>query len=136
MKNIILALLLALVVSLSGCVDDGTIEKMGKSISENTVVCNEPYMRLGSGCCLDKLRVNRDFILNAIQLEGVGTGVHYQAIHTHPYYYEKLGPAENFPNAQWISDRTMSIPLSSKLSDYDVDTVIEAVTKVLNSCKR
>ncbi len=54
MKNIILALLLALVVSLSGCVDDGTLEKMGKSISENTVVCNEPYMRLGSGCCLDQ----------------------------------------------------------------------------------
>ena len=56
MKKIILTLLLVLVVSLSGCINvsDDALDKVGKTISENTVVCNEPYMRLGDGCCLDQ----------------------------------------------------------------------------------
>ena len=58
--------------------------------------------------------------------------VHYQAIHTHPYYSNTFGwTAKEFPNSQWISDRTLSLPLSSKLTEQDVDDVIEAVTKIL-----
>ncbi len=35
------------------------------------------------------------------------------------------------PNAAWISDRTISIPLSPKLTDSDVDDVIDSVRRVL-----
>ncbi len=79
------------------------------------------------------LKVDRDFILNAIQAENITTGVHYKAIHTHPYYKETFGwKSVDFPNAQWISDRTVSLPLSSNLSGRDIDDVIEAVNKVVN----
>lgn len=81
---------------------------------------------------LDQLSVSRDFVLNALKEEGIGTGVHYQAIHTHPYYTQTFGwTANDFPNAQWLSDRTISLPLSSKLSDQDITDVVEAVRKVL-----
>jgi dTDP-4-amino-4,6-dideoxygalactose transaminase len=38
---------------------------------------------------------------------------------------------DDYPNAAWISDRTISLPLSPKLSDADVDDVVEAVQRVL-----
>jgi len=86
---------------------------------------------------LDKLKEDRDFILNAIQAENVTVGVHYKAIHTHPYYQRTFGwEAKDFPRAQWMSDSTISLPLSSGLTDKDVADVIKAVVKVLTYYKR
>lgn len=86
---------------------------------------------------LDQIKVNRDYVLNALTQEGIGTGVHYMAIHTHPYYRQTFGfNADDFPNAQWLTDRTISLPLSPSLADEDVDSVIEAVNKVLKYYRR
>jgi len=82
---------------------------------------------------VESLKVSRDFVLNALTKEGIGTGVHYTAIHAHPYYHKTFGwNAKNFPNSQWMSERTLSLPLSAKLTDQDVDDVIQALKKVLN----
>jgi len=81
---------------------------------------------------LDHLKVNRDFILNALAKENIGTGIHYIALHLHSYYAKTYGfKSGDFPNAEWISERTISLPLSAKLSNKDVNDVIEAVTKIL-----
>jgi dTDP-4-amino-4,6-dideoxygalactose transaminase len=62
----------------------------------------------------------------------IGTGVHYTALHLHPYYRETLGHGPGaFPNAEHIGDRTLSLPLSPKLTDRDVDDVIAAVRQVV-----
>ena len=62
----------------------------------------------------------------------VGTGVHYIALHLHPFYQKTYGyRSGDFPNAEWISERTVSIPLSPKLTDDDVEDIIEAVKDVL-----
>lgn len=81
---------------------------------------------------LDQLTVDRDRVLDALIAENIGTGVHYNAIHTHPYYTETLGlKAEDFPAAEAISKSTLSLPLSSWFSEQDVYDVIEAVRKVI-----
>jgi len=81
---------------------------------------------------IDNLSVNRDFILSALTKENIGVGVHYLAIHSHPYYSRSFGYRwGDFPNAEFISDRTISLPLSAKLSDEDVNDVIKAVKKLL-----
>lgn len=85
---------------------------------------------------LEQLRVDRDCILNALIAEGIGTGVHYKAVHTHPYYQKFGWEGKDFPNANWVSDRTLSLPLGLTLTDTDVDQVIEAVHKILNYYKR
>jgi dTDP-4-amino-4,6-dideoxygalactose transaminase len=36
-----------------------------------------------------------------------------------------------FPNAEYVSARTLSVPLTPYLDDQDVEDVIMAVTKVL-----
>lgn len=75
--------------------------------------------------------LTRDQFMQRLQSQNIGTGVHYIGVHLHPYYQEQFGyQPEDFPNATWISDRTVSIPLSPNLSDADVEDVIEAVYQV------
>jgi dTDP-4-amino-4,6-dideoxygalactose transaminase len=81
---------------------------------------------------LDRMTASRDDVLAALHNENIGTGVHYRALHLHPYYRDTFGYSRgDFPNAEWISDRTLSLPLSPKLTDEDVDSVIAAVTRTL-----
>jgi dTDP-4-amino-4,6-dideoxygalactose transaminase len=84
---------------------------------------------------LDGLRVSRDEVLTMLHRQNIGTGVHYRALHLHRYYRETFGYRRgDLPTSEWISDRTLSLPLSPKLADQDVDDVIFAVTRTLESC--
>ena len=75
-----------------------------------------------------KCGVSRDEFLERLHSQNIGAGVHYVGVHLQPYYQTRFGyRPEDFPNATWISDRTVSIPLSPKLTDEDVEDVIEAV---------
>ncbi len=77
-----------------------------------------------SGC-------TRDQFLERMQAQNIGTGVHYIALHLHPFYQDTFGYKRgDFPNAEWISERTVSIPLSAKLSEPDVNDVITAVRSI------
>ena len=81
---------------------------------------------------LEDLTCDRDAIQQALHEEKIGTGIHYIALHTHPYYRDTYGyKSDDFPHALYISDRTISLPLSAKLTDADVQDVIDAVTRVL-----
>ena len=72
--------------------------------------------------------VTRDTFRERLNAMGVGTGVHFIAVHLHAYYRERFGfKPEDFPNAAWISARTVSLPLSAKLTDREVERVVEAV---------
>jgi dTDP-4-amino-4,6-dideoxygalactose transaminase len=74
----------------------------------------------------------RDEILQELHALGVGTGVHYTALHLHPYHRETFGYREGmFPHAEEIGATTFSLPLSGKLTAAEVDRVIEAVREVL-----
>ncbi len=78
--------------------------------------------------------ISRDELMAALHQRGIGTGVHYVGVHLHPYYRERFGyRPEDFPNATWISERTVSLPLSGGLSDEDVEDVIAAVRAVVGS---
>ncbi len=81
---------------------------------------------------LDRLKIDRDRFMAALHRENIGTGVHYRALHLHPFYSKTFGYQRGmFPNAEFISDRTVSIPLSAKLTDEDVSDVIEAVRRTI-----
>ncbi len=77
-------------------------------------------------------KITRDELINKLHKMNIGTGVHYLALHLQPYYREtyryKRG---DFPNAEFISDRVLSIPFSAKLSDEDVQDVISALKDIL-----
>ena len=79
-----------------------------------------------------KAGISRDDFLNAMTKENIGIGVHYRSIPTHPYYQKTIGlKPEDYPNSYYIGEKTVSLPLSAKLTDGDVGDVIEGVRKVL-----
>jgi dTDP-4-amino-4,6-dideoxygalactose transaminase len=81
---------------------------------------------------IKKLGRSRDDVLNALTKLNIGTGVHYVALHTHPYYAKTYGlKMGDYPQAEYVSERTLSLPLSAKLDDDDVRSVIDAVRGVL-----
>lgn len=81
---------------------------------------------------IDKLSITRDRFLEEMTQRNIGVGVHYLPLHLHPFYQKSFQYRRgDFPNAEWISDRTCSIPLSAKLSDKDVEDVIEAVIEII-----
>jgi len=81
---------------------------------------------------LERIKVSRDTVLEALTKENIGIGVHYLAVHLQPYYTEKFGfKRGDYPNAEFISNRTVSVPISAKLTDRDTQDVINAVRKVL-----
>ena len=83
------------------------------------------------------LSADRDTIMNAIQAENIGIGIHFRAVHLHPFYVETFGFRRGmFPIAEAYSDRTISLPLYPKMTDQDADDVVGAVKKVLRRYRR
>ena len=81
---------------------------------------------------LEHVQITRDRLLEALHRENIGTGVHYVAPPLQPYFQEKWGTSSvKFPVAEWLSERTFSLPLSSNMSDRDVDDVITALSRIL-----
>ena len=62
----------------------------------------------------------------------IGCGVHYTALHLHPYYRRTFGyEPGDFPNAESIGERIFSIPLSPALTDEDAADVVRALRTIL-----
>ena len=79
----------------------------------------------------DGAPVDRDGFRAGVHEHGVGTGIHYAPLHRHPYYRDRFGHTdEQFPNASYIGSRTVSLPLSPKVTDDQVDRIIAAVRSV------
>lgn len=86
---------------------------------------------------LEDLKVGRDEVQQALHAQNIGTGIHFISLHLHPYYRDKYGyKRDDFPNALFVSERTISLPLSARLTDEDVQDVIDAVTRVLDRFSR
>jgi dTDP-4-amino-4,6-dideoxygalactose transaminase len=72
--------------------------------------------------------LERGRAVDALAREGIGVGWHFRAVHLHAYYKHRYGyrPGD-FPVAERISRRTLSLPLSAALTDAQVARVIAGV---------
>jgi dTDP-4-amino-4,6-dideoxygalactose transaminase len=78
-----------------------------------------------------ELGKTRDQVLDELLALGIGTGVHFTAVHLHPFYRQAFGHREGeFPVAEDIGARTVSLPMSGALGDEEVEDVIAAVHQV------
>lgn len=74
----------------------------------------------------------RDEVLLSLQERGVGVAVNYRAIHLLKYYRDSFGYKEgDFPVAEDIGNRTISLPLYPAMKDEEVDYVIRTVRQVI-----
>ena len=86
---------------------------------------------------LDRLTIDRARFIEELKKLNIGTSVHFIPIHLHPYYRDKYGyRPDDFPVAYSNYLRLITLPLNLRMTDQDVDDVIEAVLDVVGRFRR
>lgn len=80
---------------------------------------------------VEKLKVGRKEIFDALKGENICCNVHYIPVYYFPYY-QKLGYKKGLcPNAERLYERMVTLPLYYSMTDEDVSSVVQAVEKVI-----
>lgn len=70
----------------------------------------------------------RDELVLRLAESGIGTSVHYRPLHLHSYYRDRYGyRPEHFPNATRAFESILSLPLFSKMSESQVERVVNTL---------
>jgi len=76
----------------------------------------------------------RDALQAALGRDGIGTSVHFRALHLHTYYAERFNLRRGmFPNAEFHSDHSLSLPFWSGMALTEVDRVVETLARLLDA---
>ncbi len=80
----------------------------------------------------DGAGVARDRFIERLFEAGIGCSVHYIPLHLHPYWRDRYGlqPAM-FPHSQHAYERMASLPIYTRMTDADVERVVQAVRAAL-----
>ncbi|MGE5232888.1 MAG: DegT/DnrJ/EryC1/StrS family aminotransferase, partial [Acidobacteriota bacterium] len=75
---------------------------------------------------------NRADFMGRLKDLGIGTGLHFEAVHLHAYYRERLGTRPGmFPVAEDVCSRIVSLPLFPTMTEEDVADVVDGVRRAL-----
>lgn len=86
---------------------------------------------------LEELTASRAELVQAFRAENVGAALHYPGMYQHPYYREELGVERGrFPHADWVTDRTITLPLSPSMTAEDQEAVMAATRSILLHYRR
>ena len=85
----------------------------------------------------EALTIDRDTFIARLVAMNIGVSVHFIPLHLHPYYRDKYGFAPtDFPNAYEAFQRILSLPIYPKMTDDDVQDVIDAVRSLVEEHQR
>jgi dTDP-4-amino-4,6-dideoxygalactose transaminase len=80
-----------------------------------------------------KAGITRDDFMQELHKMKIGCGVHYLAIPEHPFYRKTYNwRPKDYPHSLKYGRETVSIPLSARLTDEDVQDVISAIKEILD----
>ena len=81
---------------------------------------------------LEQIEISRNQFIEELRARNIASSVHFIPIHMHPYYHDKYNYSpEDFPVAYREYQRMISLPLYPRMSDGDVEDVIEAVCDIV-----
>lgn len=84
----------------------------------------------------ERLRAPRAEVMARLKDRGIGTGVHYPAIHLFALYRRLGWNPGDFPNAEYVGRNTLTLPLFPAMEDSDVDFVVDQLGAVLRECAK
>ncbi len=85
----------------------------------------------------ETLKISRDEFIQALSDQNIGTGIHFKVVHQHPYYKELFTAKErNLPNANYVSERILSLPLYPSLNIGDVTRVCAVIKEIIKTNAR
>jgi perosamine synthetase len=85
----------------------------------------------------ERLSLERGAVIEELRRRGIGTSVHFIPLHRHPYYRRTLGvDARDFPGAEALFARCLSLPLYPGLGTAGVERVAGALADVVRTHRR
>jgi dTDP-4-amino-4,6-dideoxygalactose transaminase len=79
----------------------------------------------------DAAGMNRDEFMTKMKERNIGTGLHYRAAHLYPYYRDRFGfKLGDFPHAENVSERIVSLPLFPAMTDNEHDHVLDVMYSI------
>jgi perosamine synthetase len=86
---------------------------------------------------LDTLSIGRAEVLRLLGEAGIGTSVHFIPLNLHPLYQHRYGYAPgDFPMAEAIFERSISLPIWPGMTDAQVDRVASTLLEICDSARR
>ena len=82
---------------------------------------------------LGDMAVTRKGFMDAMQREGIGTGLSYEAIHLASFWKAKGWREGQFPVSERIGRETVTLPLFPEMTSDDVERVCEAARRIVRS---
>jgi dTDP-4-amino-4,6-dideoxygalactose transaminase len=81
----------------------------------------------------EKLSITREKFIDKLREYNIGTSVHFIPLHLQPYYQKTYGYNRgDFPVAEYLFDREVSLPFFPLMKDEDVKYVAEVIKEILN----
>jgi perosamine synthetase len=90
-------------------------------------------IRLG----LDSLTIGRSEVIERLSAAGIGASVHFIPLHLHPHYQKRYGyKSGDFPVAERIFERSISLPIWPGMTDAQVQRVATTLLTILDAARR
>jgi UDP-4-amino-4-deoxy-L-arabinose-oxoglutarate aminotransferase len=77
---------------------------------------------------IERLKGGRAALVDHLEQQGIGTAIHYPAVHVQQYYAQRY-PKLRLPVSESAGERLLSLPLFPQMQDSDLDRVVEALAK-------
>ena len=85
---------------------------------------------------LERMTIDRARFMALMHERGIGTGVHYPAMHLFRLYRAQGWKPGEFPHAERVGARTVTLPLFPAMADADVDRVCATLGDILAAHRR
>lgn len=81
---------------------------------------------------LDRLKLNRAEVIDALKRAGITTSVHWMPLHQHPYYRDKYGcQPDDFPVAARLYPEIITLPLYPDMTEAEVIYVCDTIKAII-----
>lgn len=86
---------------------------------------------------LDALTIDRGEVIERLGRAGIGASVHFIPLHLHPHYQRTYGyKPGDFPVAESIFERSISLPIWPGMTDAQVDSVAATLIEICDAARR
>jgi dTDP-4-amino-4,6-dideoxygalactose transaminase len=82
------------------------------------------------------LTLKRADVMARMHEAGIGTGVHYPAIHLFSLYRRQVWKPGDFPHAEYAGRNILTLPLFPAMTAADVARVVSALTAILSASRQ
>ena len=85
----------------------------------------------------NKLTINRNHFIEELKNLNIGSSVHFIPMHRHKYYQNTFNyKSVDFPNSEWVYQRTISLPIYPEMTKTDTYDVINAIKHIVSQYQK